>query len=174
MPDIGYISKYTLIVLTLIGISISIGYTISDVFGFPYWSTVPFCASVVLTAGLSILSPKSGDKPDRLKENSMEDENESKEKRKEVGNNGESDPPADEVNMTDSQVDKTIPEMDEQKTSRYSIGKSNEEVLEEQVDRISDLVTVLEDDIIRIDNRYEPDPYRKMLLYVIVSYGGTS
>lgn len=71
--------------------------------------------------------------------------------------------------MVKPQISEDNPERGEQKSSKYSVGKSNEEILEEQVDRINGLVTVLEGDIIRIEDKYDPDPYKKMLLYVIAA-----
>lgn len=170
MPGTKDIGRYLIIAFLSIAFGVAVGYTISGEFGFPYWTVVPIFITIFLSIGLKLVPQRNNGNSVTVKNNdNVENEDKSNKDSTEDGENSEPGTLVDANVMEKSQIEENTPERGGQKSSKYSVGKSHEEILEEQVDRISDLVTVLEGDIIRIDNKYEPDPYRKMLLYVIAA-----
>ncbi|MDL5362089.1 hypothetical protein [Halalkalicoccus sp. NIPERK01] len=159
MIEISNLVKYSISTMLFVIIGGAIGNTISGIFGFPYWPTVSISVAIRFGLGMKLVTDRDVDNSTISKEN-VSTENESDEENIEWEDNNK-------YIDIDSQSDSAISEMNKRQNSKYSIGKSNEEILKEQVGRINDYVSVLENNIIRILDEPGPDPYRTMLLYVI-------
>lgn len=154
-------------VLTILGISI--GYMISNEFGYPYWSVIGLSVTILLAVGLPIVLRRNHSELPISNEDGNTAESKAKSDRSTEKDEVTVEPDSHMDTRNSVQQSRNSSDIVSRENSKYSVGRSRREILEEQANRISDLVTVLEGDIIRINVDSEYNPYKKMLLYVIAA-----